>query len=70
MATVNEVNKLIKVHVTHFSIYRLGFDTSLCVGDSEPEGDVDGTDLWEFIAGGCFEDIADFAASFGHTDCQ
>src|SRR5690606_27114960 len=51
---VDEPNKLIKVHVSYFSIYRIGYEMPPCLGDSEPDGDVDGTDLWEFIDGGSY----------------
>ena len=40
----------------------------LCEGDSEPDGDVDGTDLVEEInAGG--SNVDQFATDFGRTDC-
>ena len=42
---------------------------TLCDGDSEPDGDVDGSDLvQEIIAGG--SNIGKFAADFGRIDCQ
>jgi len=42
---------------------------TLCDGDSEPDGDVDGSDLVQAIyAGG--SNIEKFAADFGRTDCQ
>ena len=66
---VDEVNKLILVDVYHFSIYRLGYDIPPCFGRFDADTDVDGSDLWHFIAGGSFADIAQFAASFGRTNC-
>jgi hypothetical protein len=40
-----------------------------CTGDLDTDRDVDGTDMWEFIAGGSFGNITAFAASFGRTAC-
>ena len=42
-----------------------------CEGDSEPDGDVDGIDLWNLItmAGQTGLSVPDFATDFGRTDC-
>ena len=66
---VDVINKLLLVHVSHFSIYRLGYDIPPCYGQYDPDTDVDGSDLWKFIASGSFGSIGDFAASFGRTNC-
>ena len=66
---VDEVNKLILVYVNHFSIYRLGYNLPLCFGQLDADTDVDGSDLWDYIADGSFADIGSFAASFGRTNC-
>jgi hypothetical protein len=39
-----------------------------CFGDSEPDSDVDGTDLYHLISSGGL-DIGGFAESFGRTGC-
>jgi serine protease AprX len=41
----------------------------LCKGDVEPDGDVDGTDLAEYISGSMVFVLEDFAANFGRNDC-
>ena len=66
---VDEANKIILVHVYHFSIYRLGYDIPPCFGQSDSDADVDGSDLHAYIIGGSFGSIADFAISFGRTNC-
>ena len=70
LKTVDEANKLILIEVFHFSLYRLGYDTQSCFGDYGPDGDVDGSDLGVYGAGVSFDDLADFASSFGRTDCR
>jgi hypothetical protein len=45
-------------------------ESSPCFGDSEPDGDVDGSDLFEFIVGIQNSNIEKFALSFGRTGCQ
>jgi hypothetical protein len=45
------------------------FDPALCWGGQGGDGDVDGSDLWNYIAGGSFADLSAFAASFGRTNC-
>jgi hypothetical protein len=46
------------------------FDPAICWRGSGPQdGDLDGSDLRSYIAGGSFVDIAFFADSFGRTDC-
>lgn len=41
----------------------------LCIGDYEPDGDVDGLDLIHLIAGNLNVTVEDFANSFGRSDC-
>jgi subtilisin family serine protease len=41
----------------------------LCTGDLDTDRDVDGTDLWELIAGGSYGNIGAFSVSFGRTGC-
>jgi len=43
--------------------------TAVCEFDFEPDGDVDGSDLAEFIANPDLLDLSIFAAEFGRTDC-
>jgi subtilisin family serine protease len=40
-----------------------------CTGDSEPDGDVDGSDLAELIADSSGASLGKFAASLGRTGC-
>jgi hypothetical protein len=42
-----------------------------CEGDSEPDSDVDGLDLWKFlpVAGQTDIGVAEFAADYGRKDC-
>jgi hypothetical protein len=40
-----------------------------CSADSEPDGDVDGSDLQALIAGTFAIDTAVFAGNFGRNDC-
>ncbi len=40
-----------------------------CVGDYEPDGDVDGVDLYHLAIGDLTVAIDDFAKSFGRSDC-
>jgi hypothetical protein len=40
-----------------------------CDGDFEPDGDVDGKDLAEYISDSRDVDLEDFAANFGKDDC-
>jgi hypothetical protein len=42
---------------------------STCPGDSEPDGDVDGTDLYEHLLDAGGVSLSDFAAVFGRDDC-
>ena len=37
----------------------------VCVGDTEPDGDVDGVDLRAYAMGGSFGDLGSFAGEFG-----
>ena len=67
--SVDEANKLVLIDVFHFSLYRLGHDIQVCFGDSEHDGDVDGLDLWEYLADGNFDDIVEVAKSYGRTNC-
>jgi hypothetical protein len=51
---------------------RLTFMTGellLCDGDFEPDGDVDGSDLAEYISDSREIGLEDFAANFGKDDC-
>ncbi len=41
----------------------------LCEGDFDKDGDVDGSDLAVFAAGGTSITLEEFAANFGRTDC-
>jgi hypothetical protein len=41
-----------------------------CMGDSEPDGDVDGYDLYKVIAGNLQISVEKFAVLFGRTGCQ
>lgn len=40
-----------------------------CVGDFGPDGDVDGSDLYDYIVYSSEIGLIDFAADFGRTDC-
>ena len=40
-----------------------------CDGDFGPDGDVDGSDLSEYIFYAIEIDLGDFAAEFGRIDC-
>lgn len=40
-----------------------------CIGDYEPDGDVDGIDLFRLIAGDLIVTVEDFANCFGRSDC-
>ena len=40
-----------------------------CIGDYEPDGDVDGIDLFHLIAGDLNVTVDDFANCFGRSDC-
>jgi serine protease AprX len=43
---------------------------NLCQGDVEPDGDVDGSDLAEYISDSMGIALEDFAANFGRNDCS
>ncbi|MBI9092741.1 MAG: carboxypeptidase regulatory-like domain-containing protein [Desulfobacterium sp.] len=65
---VDDVGKKIRIELEHFSIYQLGLEQS-CTGDFEPDGDVDGKDLAEYLDR-LINDVniilqADFAENFG-----
>ena len=51
------------------AVYVYAISADPCVGDRDGDGDVDGSDLWAYIDGGSYPDIADFAKSFGRTNC-
>ena len=40
-----------------------------CEGDFEPDGDVDGNDLADYISDSMGISLADFAENFGRNDC-
>jgi parallel beta-helix repeat protein len=44
--------------------------TDACLGDYEPDGDVDGSDLYNLIIGNLTVTIEEFAMNFGKTNCQ
>jgi hypothetical protein len=41
-----------------------------CIGDYEPDGDVDGSDVYRFIVGDLEISINEFALGFGKTNCS
>ncbi len=54
--------------------YDIGADEYLlpllpCEGDFDYDGDVDGSDLAVFVAGGTGITLEEFVADFGRTDC-
>jgi YD repeat-containing protein len=76
----DNLNRLIRVEYDNGSIIEYQYDGSgnrtqkvitapPCWGSQGGDGDVDGSDLWSYIAGGSFADITVFANSFGRTNC-
>jgi YD repeat-containing protein len=78
--TYDNLNRLIRVEYDNGSIIEYQYDGAgnriqkavtapPCYGSMGGDGDVDGSDLWNYIAGGSFADLGSFAASFGRTNC-
>jgi hypothetical protein len=55
--------------VVSLTIYEASDPVPACEGDSEPDGDADGSDLAAYIADQAGINLNDFAADFGRTDC-
>ena len=41
-----------------------------CKGDCEPDGDVDGSDLYQYTVGNLTVSIDEFVINFGKINCQ
>lgn len=54
------------IAVVDMGAYEFG---DACAGDLDKDGDVDGSDLAIFVAGGASITLEKFAAEFGRTDC-
>ena len=78
--TYDNLNRLVRVEYDNGSAIEYQYDgsgnrtqravtTPPCYEGMGSDGDVDGSDLWSYIAGGSFADLSDFAASFGRTNC-
>jgi YD repeat-containing protein len=76
----DNLNRLIRVEYDNGSSIEYQYDGSgnrtqkaitapPCWGGQGGDGDMDGSDLWSYIAGGLFADITVFANSFGRTNC-
>jgi YD repeat-containing protein len=78
--TYDNLNRLIRVEYDNGSAIEYQYDgagnrtqkaitASPCYMSMGGDGDVDGSDLSNFILGGSFADLGSFAASFGRTNC-
>ena len=79
--TYDNLHRLIRAECSDGSVIEFTYDTAgnriakevmpgnVCKGDFDKDGDVDGSDLATFAAGGTGITLEAFAADFGRTDC-
>ena len=77
----DELNRLIRAEYSDGTVIEYTYDAAgnrlrkevklenVCEGDFDHDGDVDGSDLATFAAGGTGITLENFAADFGRTDC-
>lgn len=78
--TYDNLNRLVSAEYDNGSTIEYQYDgagnrtqrvikAQTCYGGLSDDGDIDGSDLASYIAGGAFADIPLFANSFGRSDC-
>jgi hypothetical protein len=52
-----------------YELFGVKIETDACLGDHEPDGDVDGYDIFTQTTGGTGISLAAFAEHFGRDNC-